>query len=213
MYIGYLSKGASEGSAVGDEKRRIVNIRLVIQTLIFTLGLSTAFVIMGFGAGTLGRLMNSDFILIISGAIVILLGMHQIGIFNFAFLHREKKVRIKRSVRGGLIGAYLLGLTFSIGWTPCVGSVLATVLGVAGSQGLAFYAAFLMLIYSSGLSIPFIILSLFAGYLLERFKRLNKYLNIIRIIGGVLIIIMGIILMTNNLNWITSWFVKPPSIS
>jgi cytochrome c-type biogenesis protein len=91
--------------------------------------------------------------------------------------------------------------------------VLATVLGVAGSGGLALYGAFLMLIYSAGLSIPFIALSIFRGYLLERFKRMDKYMNTIRIIGGVLIVIMGIILMTNNLSWVSSWFTKAPSIS
>ncbi len=213
VYIGYLSKGADENIDEQNKDKRIVNPRLIIQTLIFILGISTAFVILGFGAGALGKLINSKWILIVSGAVVVILGLNQIGLFNIAFLDRQKKVEIKRSSRGGLLGAYLLGLTLSLGWTPCIGPVLATVLGVAGSQGLAFYAAFLMLIYSAGLAIPFLLLSLFAGFFLERFKKLDKHMKTIRIIGGVLIIIMGIILMTNSFNVISGWFTRLPTIT
>jgi cytochrome c-type biogenesis protein len=115
-------------------------------------------------------------------------------------------VEIKRSKRGGIIGAYLLGLTFSLGWTPCVGPALALVLGVASSQGQAAYGGFLMMMYSLGLALPFLMLSFFAGFFLERFKKLNKHMRKIQIAGGILIIIMGIILMTNNLNTIGAWF-------
>jgi cytochrome c-type biogenesis protein len=220
VYIGFLSKGASdtaegtqpaadqEGSVPEDtkKKKRFVNPRLIVQTLIFALGLSTAFIILGFGAGALGRFINNRIVLYVSGAIVILLGLHQIGLFNFAFLERQKKVEIKRSKRGGIIGAYLLGLTFSLGWTPCVGPALALVLGVASSQGQAAYGGFLMMMYSLGLALPFLMLSFFAGFFLERFKKLNKHMRKIQIAGGILIIIMGIILMTNNLNTIGAWF-------
>jgi cytochrome c biogenesis protein CcdA len=215
VYVGFLSKGANEGieSSTQDseaKKKRLVNPRLIIQTLVFAIGLSTAFIILGFGAGALGKLLNNRIVLYVSGAIVILLGLHQIGIFNFKFLERQKTVEIKRSKRGGIIGAYLLGLTFSLGWTPFVGPVLATVLGVAGSQGQALYGGFLMMMYSIGLALPFILISLFAGFFLERFRKLNKHMRKIQIAGGILIIIMGIILMTNNLNVITGWFTRLP---
>ena len=216
VYVGFLSKGASESAQISDggetatKKNKFINPRLVAQTLIFALGLSTAFVILGFGAGALGNLINNRIALYVSGAIVILLGLHQIGVFNFAFLERQKKVEINRSKRGGIIGAYLLGLTFSLGWTPCVGPVLATVLGVAGSQGQAAYGGLLMMVYSLGLALPFVLLSLFAGFFLERFKKLNRHMRKIQIVGGVLIIIMGIILMTDNLNTIVAWFTRVP---
>ncbi len=223
VYIGFLSKGAGDtlpeptqdGTNTEDgkdtkKKKRFVNPRLIVQTLIFTLGLSTAFIVLGFGAGALGKFINNRIVLYVSGAIVILLGLHQIGVFNFAFLERQKKVEIKRSKKGGIIGAYLLGLTFSLGWTPCVGPVLATVLGVASSQGQAAYGGFLMMMYSLGLALPFLLLSFFAGFFLERFKKLNKHMRKIQIAGGILIIIMGIILMTDNLNIIVSWFTRVP---
>lgn len=213
VYVGFLSKSANDDGTNDDaqqKKKKKIDPRLVVQTLVFTLGLSTAFVLLGFGAGALGSFINSRAVLYVSGAIVILLGLHQIGIFKFAFLERQKKVEIKRSRKGGVIGAYLLGLTFSLGWTPCVGPVLATVLGVAGSQGQAAYGGFLMMMYSIGLAIPFLIISLFAGFFLERFKKLGKHMRKIQIAGGILIIIMGIILMTDNLNTIVAWFSRLP---
>ena len=214
VYVGFLSKGANDTdslNSVSDEKKKkAINPRLIVQTLIFTLGLSTAFVLLGFGAGALGSFINSRAVLYVSGAIVILLGLHQIGVFNFAFLERQKKVEVKRSRKGGIVGAYLLGLTFSLGWTPCVGPVLATVLGVAGSQGQSAYGGFLMMMYSIGLAIPFLMISLFAGFFLEKFKKLGKHMRKIQIAGGVLIIIMGIILMTDNLNTIVAWFTRVP---
>ncbi len=219
VYVGFLSKGATESISAEPQddgtktKKRIINPRLIVQTLIFAIGLSTAFVILGFGAGALGKLINNRIVLYVSGAIVIILGLHQIGVFNLSFLERQKTVEIKRSKKGGIIGAYLLGLTFSLGWTPCVGPVLATVLGVASSQGQAAYGGFLMMIYSAGLALPFLLISFFAGFFLERFKKLNKHMRKIQIVGGVLIILMGILLMTDNIDIIIGWFTRVPGLS
>lgn len=212
VYIGYLSKGTDESvkheTEVKNGKAVIINKRLIFQTLVFVIGLSTAFVLLGFGAGAIGRLLNNRIVLYVSGAIVIILGLHQIGLFRLKFLERTKKVDIEKSSKGGVIGAYLLGLTFSLGWTPCVGPVLATVLGLASGNGSPLYGGFLMMLYSAGLALPFILISLFAGFFLAKFKKLNKHMDKIRIAGGVLIVIMGILLMTNSLNAISGWFVK-----
>lgn len=212
VYVGYLSKGA-DGKAIedGSEKKgklAFINKRLIFQTLVFVIGLSTAFVLLGFGAGAIGKLLNNRIVLYVSGAIVIILGLHQIGLFKIGFLERTKKVEVEKSSRGGILGAYLLGLTFSLGWTPCVGPVLATVLGLASGNGSALYGGFLMMIYSAGLALPFILISLFAGFFLTKFRKINKHLGKIRVVGGILIVIMGILLMTNSLNAISAWFVR-----
>ncbi len=211
VYIGYLSKGAENSASTEETEKNkrfaLINKRLIFQTLVFVIGLSTAFVLLGFGAGAIGKLLNNRIVLYVSGAIVIILGLHQIGIFKIKFLERTKKVEVEKSFKGGIIGAYLLGLTFSLGWTPCVGPVLATVLGLASGNGSALYGGFLMMIYSAGLALPFVLVSLFAGFFLAKFKKLNKHLSKIRVVGGILIVIMGILLMTNSLNAISGWFV------
>jgi len=211
VYVGYLSQGTDnkEEKDTTEKKGKLafINKRLIFQTLVFVIGLSTAFVLLGFGAGAIGKLLNNRIVLYVSGAIVIILGLHQIGLFKIRFLERTKKVEVEKSSRGGILGAYLLGLTFSLGWTPCVGPVLATVLGLASGNGSALYGGFLMMIYSAGLALPFILVSLFAGFFLTKFKKINKHLGKIRVVGGILIVIMGILLMTNSLNAISAWFV------
>lgn len=204
VYMGSLSSSAKSEEEIAIPKG--VNKRLMIQTAVFAIGLSTTFIILGFGFGLLGNLLNNRITLMVSGGIVIILGLHQLGVFHLNFLERERKVRVDGSTRGGIIGSYLLGLTFSLGWTPCVGPVLATVLGLASSNGQALYGGFLMAIYSLGLALPFIIISLFAGFFLQKLKKANKHLNKIRIVGGILIIAMGILLMTDSLYLISNIF-------
>ncbi len=205
VYIGSLSSSAKIEEQSDSPTKRI-NKRLILQTAVFAIGLSTTFIILGFGFGLLGNLLHNRITLIVSGAIVIILGLHQLGIFHLNFLERERKVRVSGSKRGGIIGSYLLGLTFSLGWTPCVGPVLATVLGLASSNGQVLYGGILMAIYSFGLALPFIIISLFASFFLQKLKKANKHLNKIRIVGGILIIAMGILLMTDSLYLLSNIF-------
>jgi cytochrome c-type biogenesis protein len=209
VYISVFTGGLPEPekSIEGKVKFRI-NGKLVLKTLVFVLGLGTTFILLGFGAGALGSILASKTFIIIAGSIVILLGLHQTGIFHILFLDREKKLEIKTSKESSTLSIYLLGLTFSFGWTPCVGPILATVLALSNNGNGAIYGAFLMLVYTIGLGIPFILISVFTEYLLKTFHRINKHLNKIRIIGGILIILMGIALMTDKLNLISNLFIK-----
>ncbi|UED80278.1 cytochrome c biogenesis protein CcdA [Lysinibacillus sp. CD3-6] len=177
-----------------------VNLHLVFKTIIFVFGLSTSFVILGFGAGFLGAFINTDWFIAICGAVVVLLGLHQIGLLKVAVLHKETKVRLSRSDKRDLLGTYLLGLTFSMGWTPCIGPILGAVLGLSASEGQAAYGALMMFFYALGLLIPFLLLAIFSDFLLRHVKKLNKHTEKIKVIGGLIIIFMGIVLMTNNLN-------------
>ncbi|MBC7958376.1 MAG: sulfite exporter TauE/SafE family protein [Vallitaleaceae bacterium] len=177
-----------------------INPLLIFKTIVFVLGLSTAFILLGFGAGALGATINTNWFIRICGIVVILLGLHQMGLFQLKFLEREKKIHFKRSSKNDILGTFLLGFTFSFGWTPCIGPILGAVLGISASEGQAAYGAFLMFVYALGLLIPFLILSIFADLLLQHVKKLNQHMKKIRIIGGILIVIMGFLLMTNNLN-------------
>lgn len=203
VYISVLSTNGQQhvdGQRFIKIKNLNINVHLVFKTIIFVFGLSTSFIILGFGAGALGVVINSDWFLIICGLIVVMLGAFQIGIIRLPFLNKENKLSLKRSGKHDLLGTYLLGFTFSFGWTPCIGPTLGAVLGLSASQGQATYGAFLMFIYSLGLLIPFIILAIFSDILLRHVKKLNKHMRKIQIIGGIIIIIMGLLLMTNNLN-------------
>ena len=114
---------------------------------------------------------------------------------------------MERSRRGDYIGAFLLGLTFSFGWTPCIGPVLGAILGLSATSSRPLYGALLMAVYSLGFLIPFLALSLFSDVLLAKVTRLHRHLGKIKTAGGVIIILMGFLLMTDHLGSILTVFV------
>ena len=183
IYFGILAKGG----------------RKILNTFLFIAGLSLTFVSLGFSFGFLGNLFFNDNVRIIAGIIVIILGIHQLGIIKLNFLERTKVVEVKTEGKSASFEAFFLGLTFSLGWTPCIGPILASVLALSGDEGSALYGAAMMLVYVFGLATPFVLFSLFSQELLKRTKALNKHLGKFKIVGGLLIIVMGVLLITNNL--------------
>lgn len=180
----------------------------LLQTLSFILGLSTIFVILGFGAGFLGETINADWFRYLMGTIVIVLGLHQMGIFNFHQLQKQKSLTYKQDKnRNAYFNAFLLGLTFSFGWTPCVGPVLSSVLALAASGGSGSLTGGLyMIVYTIGLSLPFLLLALASSFVLKQFSKLKLYMGIIKKIGGLLIVLMGILLLLGNVNFLAQIF-------
>ncbi|WP_409367392.1 cytochrome c biogenesis CcdA family protein [Lysinibacillus sp. 38-6] len=202
VYLSVLSTNANGTASqqvftIGKWK---MNPHLLFKTVIFVFGLSTSFVILGFGAGFLGAVINTDWFIVVCGALVVLLGLHQVGIVKLAVLQKETKVQLTRSNKRDLLGTYLLGLTFSMGWTPCIGPILGAVLGLSASEGQATYGALMMFFYALGLLIPFLLLAIFSDLLLRHVRKINKHAQKVKIAGGIIIIFMGIVLMTNNLN-------------
>jgi len=207
VYVSVLSSGSTSGTGEGRQLvlgKLTINLRLIFKTMVFVLGLSTSFVLLGFGAGALGSLINTNGFLVVCGLVVILLGLHQTGLFSIPFLERENKLKLERSGKRDLLGTYLLGFTFSFGWTPCIGPILGAVLGLSASEGQAAYGGFLMLVYALGMLIPFLVLAVFSDVLLLQMKKIHRHMRKIRIAGGVIIVIMGIFLMTNQLNFFTT---------
>ena len=185
VYIGMLSTSGKKS---------------IIKTVVFVIGLSTSFVLLGFGAGSIGSFLMSKTFRVISGVVVIIFGIIQMEILKIPFLERTKLVDIKGKENDSIWGAFLLGFTFSLGWTPCVGPILASILFISSGGGNPYYGVLMMFIYVLGLATPFVILSLSSKYVLAKVSAIKKHLGIMKKIGGLLIIIMGILLLTDKLS-------------
>lgn len=185
VYIGMLSRGGE---------------RSILKTLVFVLGLSMSFVLLGFGAGIIGEILMSDTFRIISGILVICFGVIQMDIIKIPLLERTKLMNLEVAEKDGFIGTFFLGFTFSLGWTPCVGPILTSILFISSGGGSPIYGAMMMFIYVLGLATPFVIFSYSYRYLEKKLIGIRKHLNLLKKLGGVLIVGMGILLLTDNLN-------------
>lgn len=207
LYIGYFSGGA--GTVDEDGTVRYPRGRVLIHTAFFVLGVSAAFFLLGFGFTALGRFFSDNRYLFarISGVIMILFGLYQLGVFGQSYvLERERRLpfRLDPLVMGPL-PALLLGFTFSFAWTPCVGPTLSSVLLLAGSAGNAARGMGLIGVYTLGFVLPFLAVGLFTRTVLEFFK---KYKNAVRYtakVGGALLIFMGIMTLTGLMNGLTGY--------
>ena len=191
-YIAYIS-----GSSL-DELLEKQNINL-LPIIFFTLGFSLVFIIFGAAATFLGQLFldNSYQLRIIAGVVIIIFSLHIIGILKLNFLNFEKRIYSEK--KQGLLSPILVGMAFAFGWTPCIGPILGSILALASTEESINKGILLLLFYSLGLAIPFIL----SGYLIQKFmivsKNLKKNMNLITKIGGGLLLITGILVITNQL--------------
>lgn len=186
-----------------------ISVTSLLRTLAFIAGISFIFILLGYGAGFLGDLLYASWFQYLTGAIIILLGLHQMEILHFKGLYKEKRLQLQGQGQNGkgYSQAFLLGLTFSFAWTPCVGPVLGSVLALAASGGSgAWQGAGLMLVYTLGLALPFLLLALTSSYVLKHFGKLHPYLGILKKVGGFLIIVMGLLVLFGNASILSQLF-------
>ncbi|VND19994.1 cytochrome c-type biogenesis protein [Streptococcus pneumoniae] len=186
-----------------------ISVTSLLRTLAFIAGISFIFILLGYGAGFLGDLLYASWFQYLTGAIIILLGLHQMEILRFKGLYKEKRLQLQGQGQNGkgYSQAFLLGLTFSFAWTPCVGPVLGSVLALAASGGSgAWQGAGLMLVYTLGLALPFLLLALTSSYVLKHFRKLHPYLGILKKVGGFLIIVMGLLVLFGNASILSQLF-------
>lgn len=186
-----------------------ISVTSLLRTLAFIAGISFIFILLGYGAGFLGDLLYASWLQYLTGAIIILLGLHQMEILHFKGLYKEKRLQLQGQGQNGkgYSQAFLLGLTFSFAWTPCVGPVLGSVLALAASGGSgAWQGAGLMLVYTLGLALPFLLLALTSSYVLKHFRKLHPYLGILKKVGGFLIIVMGLLVLFGNASILSQLF-------
>ena len=191
-YISYIS-----GSSLGEliEKKNVNLFPIVL----FTIGFSIVFIIFGVASTFLGKvlLQNSNELRMVAGFIIIILSLHIIGLINIKFLNYEK--RVQANINKNFFSPILIGMAFAFGWTPCIGPILGSILVLAATEDSLGRGILLLLFYSIGLAIPFIL----SGYLIQKFlifsKNFKKNVNTVSKIGGVILLITGILIITNQL--------------
>jgi len=186
-----------------DQKKKDKNYS-ILPAIIFILGFTLVFILLGLSATFIGKflLRNQAILRKISGVIIIIFGLHISGIIKLKWLYYEKKLSITEK-SNKYLQSFVLGLGIALAWTPCIGPILSSILILAGNSQNIFAGGFLLLIYSTGFALPFLITALAAKKVLPAIKKMNKYLNYINIVSGILIIILGLLVYTNNLNFIT----------
>ena len=180
----------------------------ILPLILFCSGFSTVFIILGASASFLGQtlLQNSETLRVIAGVVIIIFSLQLIGLINISYLNFEKRFEAKKSKN--ILFPYLIGLAFGFGWTPCIGPILGSILALASIEETLSKAIILLTFYSVGLAIPFVL----SGYLIQRFlvftKNFKKNINLISKIGGTILLITGILILTNQLQTIGFYIIK-----
>jgi len=204
-YMAFITGISLEELSHEKNLKRVRKI-VIINSLLFILGFSIVFIALGASATFMGKFLsrNIRWFEIVGGCVVILLGLHFIGIFRLKFLNREKKIHLKDKPLG-FIGTVLVGMAFGAGWTPCVGPILGAILTMAATTQNIFKGIVLLAFYSVGLGLPFLISGLIIHKFFEYFKAVRKYFKVITAVGGILLIILGVLLITGYFSSISSY--------
>ena len=200
-YVSFIS-GQSLQDSLESKKIKLLPLAL------FCFGFSTVFIILGASASFLGQtlLQNSEILRIISGIVIIVFSLQLIGLINIGYLNLEKRFEAKSSQN--ILFPYVIGLAFGFGWTPCIGPILGSILALASIEETLSKAIILLSIYSIGLAIPFVL----SGYLIQKFllfsKNFKKNINLISKAGGIILLITGILILTNQLQAVGFYIIK-----
>ncbi|KNY28090.1 cytochrome c biogenesis CcdA family protein [Pseudobacteroides cellulosolvens] len=193
-YISYLT-----GSAVTDITSGKDRFNLFYKSVGFVIGFTLIFIMMGASVSSLGKLFseNQGLFRQVGGIIIIIFGLHTIGLFKINMLYREKRLLPFGTSKN--VSSIFIGMAFATGWTPCIGPILSTILIYAGSQDTIGKGILLLSIYSLGLAVPFLLTALAIGNFSVYFKKFSRFLPAVSAVSGVLMIIMGVLIFTNKL--------------
>jgi cytochrome c-type biogenesis protein len=215
-YISFVT-GISFEELTGENENAKLKKVILLNSVMFILGFSTVFVvILGSSAQLLGNLFMQyqDVVRKIGGLVIILLGIHIIGIINFNILQRDKRLHFFKEKPSGLLGSFLVGIGFAAGWTPCIGPILSAIFAVAATSESPWSGMVLFVAYSVGLAIPFLLTSLGINTFLKHFGRLKRHMRVVSIVTGIFLIVTGLLIFTNSLGIIAGYLNSLiPSIS
>jgi cytochrome c-type biogenesis protein len=207
-YLSFVS-GVSLEEMRGAQAAARVRTRVVLNSVAFILGFSLVFVSLGASASFLGGLFLGyrNFIRLAGGFFVLLIGLYLVGVFKIVALERYLQFNLKDKP-AGYLGSVLVGITFAVAWTPCVGPVLGAVLALAGASGEVGRGIFLLSSYAAGLAVPFFLSALAVNSFLQFSQRFRRYIHAVHVMGGVLLIIAGALLITDYMTFLNAYVLR-----
>ena len=212
-YISGLSLDEMRGTAVVTGGTAVAVVRpaaarrqIVIASLAFIIGFSLVFVALGAAASAVGQFLiqKQEIFNRIAGAVIIVFGLHTMGVLRIEWLYQEKRLQTSRKP-AGLFGAGLVGVAFAFGWTPCIGPILAGILALAGSQETVGQGVQLLAVYSLGLGVPFMATALMIDRFFGAMGRIRRHYHMIELVSGALLVIIGLLIFTNRFTVIAKW--------
>lgn len=206
-YVIYLT-GSTIEHVASDEPIAVARHRVLLAAILFVCGFATVFVILGASASLIGAVVRgySWELSILAGVVIIVMGLHFLGLTRIRFLMREGRLGMPQPV--GAWGAYVMGLAFAFGWTPCIGPILAAILAVAASEATLARGALLLAVYSAGLGIPFLIAAVLIEHFAAFFQRMKRHLLNVERAMGVLLILTGIGFLTGMVSRASFWLLE-----
>ena len=206
---GYISiiSGSSLDQLKAQEKDSALFRTVLMNSIMFIIGFSITFILLGATATWIGQVFLRRRRLLgqLAGLILIVFGIHLMGIFKINFLYRDKRFHNVEKPRG-LLGALVLGFAFAFGWTPCIGPILSGVLTIASTKQTVTEGMFLLAVYSAGLGIPFILTSLALNKFLTFYGRFKKHFHAVEVVSGALVVAVGVLILTGSLTRLATWF-------
>ena len=204
-YLAYMA-----GTSMDEVQTRTgTDRRVVVAASFFVLGLSTVFLFLGFAASALGQvlLQYQREMAMVAGAIIIVFGLHFLGVIRIPLLNREARFEA-RSGAGSAMGAYVMGLAFAFGWVPCIGPILGMILSLAAQESTVTRGVMLMAVYAIGLGLPFLLAAIFLNRALGQMTRMRKHMGTIEKVMGGLLVIVGLMLLTGLFTKFSFWLLE-----
>lgn len=210
FYLSYLAGVSMNQISAEAEISRAVRLRAFLAACCFALGVITVFVGLGATATAFGQMVREYFDILrwVAAAIIIAMGLHFLGVVRIGILYRQFRADAGSTSNVGLLGAFVIGLAFAFGWTPCVGPVLAAILFTAAGQESAGQGASLLFVYGLGMTLPFIAAALFIGPFMRFMARFRRHLGLVEKIMGALLVLFGVLIATNSINYIAQWMLE-----
>lgn len=210
-YLAFIS-GVSFDQLQDPERLKKARRKIFLNGLLYVIGFSVIFILLGslFGLGGAALVKHRIWLSRVGGVVVIFFGLYMMGLFKlpyFRFLSGEKRFHPGRHLKPGTpVSSVIFGATFAFGWTPCVGPILGSILLLASTSATIGQGAFLLAVFSLGLAVPFLVMAAAVGWASHHLRKLGRYLNAVYIVGGVFLIFIGVLLVTNRLGVWISWF-------